>query len=223
MNEFMDIKNIESIFNKYTESKTNNEDYDSNGFLVVKNLVDVSKLICDVPKERGMFRYFDSLDKFHHEEMEQQVKGSVSRYYYPPYKEVYFEVKRKLEDIIGKKLYTTYYYDRFYFPGQELEKHKDRDACEISVSVHVGTNLKDPWHFGITDNKGKDNLIVLNPGDGILYKGCENIHWRSPMPGKKRNIIRKFSGKESLYYHQIFFHYVLADGVRSHCAFDAAR
>jgi hypothetical protein len=28
--------------------------------------------------------------------------------------------------------------------------------------------------------------------------------------------------KEGLYYHQIFFHYVLADGQRSQCAFDAS-
>ena len=32
-----------------------------------------------------------------------------------------------------------------------------------------------------------------------------------------------FSKKEDLYYHQAFFHYVLADGSRAHCAFDAAR
>ena len=30
----------------------------------------------------------------------------------------------------------------FIFPGQKLERHADRDACEISVTVHVGTNLK---------------------------------------------------------------------------------
>ena len=28
------------------------------------------------------------------------------------------------------------------YPGQELTKHADRDACEISVSVHVSTNLE---------------------------------------------------------------------------------
>ena len=43
----------------------------------------------------------------------------------------------KLEKHIGRKLYNTYYYDRFYFPGQKLERHADRDACEISVTVHV--------------------------------------------------------------------------------------
>ena len=35
----------------------------------------------------------------------------------------------------------------------------------------------------------------------------------------------EFKKKEvkEYYYHQIFFHYVLADGMRSHCAWDKAR
>jgi len=41
------------------------------------------------------------------------------------------------------------------------------------------------------------------------------------MPGKKKfwNIFKK----ENLYYHQIFFHYVLADGQRVECANDMAK
>ena len=46
----------------------------------------------------------------------------------------------------------------------------------------------------------------------MIYKGCERPHWREPMPG---NIIDR-----NLYYHQIFFHYVLQDGHRAHYAFD---
>ena len=128
-----------------------------------------------------------------------------------------------MEKITGKKLYPTYYYDRFYFPGQELKKHKDRDACEISVSVHIASNLKKPWGFWILSKKNKAHCANLNPGDALLYKGCENIHWRNPMPGRKRNILYKLLGKKQLYYHQVFFHYVLADGNRSHCAFDSSR
>ena len=93
-----------------------------------------------------------------------------------------------------------------YYPGQELTKHADRDACEISVSVHVSTNLegKDAdWPFWIktpdtyTDKKkttvlvpGENRSLVLKPGDGLLYKGCERPHWRDAMPGYKRRRIR---------------------------------
>ena len=39
------------------------------------------------------------------------------------------------------------------------------------------------------------------------------------MPGKTKKV---FGKKVELYYHQIFFHYVLADGQRVHCAWDRA-
>ena len=112
----------------------------------------------------------------------------------------------KLEEIIGRKLYNTYYYDRYYFPGQELTKHADRDACEISVSVHVSTNLegKDAdWPFWIKtpdiylDKKkttvlvpGEQRSLTLKPGDGLLYKGCERPHWRDLCLGCKRRRIK---------------------------------
>jgi hypothetical protein len=69
---------------------------------------------------------------------------------------------------------------------------------------------------------GEDRKVTLEPGDGMIYKGCERPHWREAMPGANRS--KKLFGKgEELYYHQIFFHYVLQDGQRAHCAFDAAR
>jgi hypothetical protein len=43
------------------------------------------------------------------------------------------------------------------------------------------------------------------------------------MPGKRRNKIRKWLGMEEYYYHQVFMHYVLRDGLRAHCANDMSR
>ena len=65
----------------------------------------------------------------------------------PQYRSIHSGIRLKLEKELGRKLYNTYYYDRFYFPGQELTKHTDRDACEISVTVNVSTNLKQPWAY----------------------------------------------------------------------------
>lgn len=217
--------------NSYT-SPTKNKIFDRNGYLLIRDLLDPKELYSEVPKERGMFNYYCSLDRFSFEPLEVQVEGSVSRYSYPSYKEAYYKIKKRLENIIGDKLYTTYYYDRFYFPGQELKIHNDRPSCEISVTVHVGTNLKDSWPIYIKGcdeynedktqiiKEGEIKSIILNSGDGLLYKGCERPHWRTPMPGKKRNIIRKIFKQKELYYHQIFFHYVLANGNRAHFAGD---
>ena len=60
---------------------------------------------------------------------------------------------------------------------------------------------------------GENRSLVLKPGDGILYKGCERPHWRDAMPGLNKKKNKKLFGKKTseteTYYHQIFFHYVL--------------
>ena len=223
---------------------TRNEKFEKDGYLVVKDLWDPEELYHPVPEQKGQYNYWDkNPEHFNHVPVEQQVEGSTSRYWHPQYRAIHSGIRMKLEEIIGRKLYNTYYYDRYYFPGQELTRHADRDACEISVSVHVSTNLegKDAdWPFWIktpdtyTDKKkttvlvpGENRSLVLKPGDGLLYKGCERPHWRDAMPGVQKKKNKKLFGKKTseteLYYHQIFFHYVLQDGQRAHCAWDRAR
>ena len=223
---------------------TRNDKFEKDGYLKVENLWDPEELYHPVPNLRGQLNYYDkNPDNFNHQDVENQVEGSVSRYWHPQYRNIHSGISKMLEDTLGRKLYNTYYYDRYYFPGQELKKHADRDACEISVTVHVSTNLPDDlkdWPIKIktpdkyTDKKktsvlvpGEERSCVLNPGDGMIYKGCERPHWRDAMPGipvgKKS---KKLFGKkqtEEYYYHQIFFHFVLQDGNRAHCAWDRSR
>ena len=221
-------------------AKTNNQKFDDENYLVIRNLWNPAELQCYPPDETGIFRY-DDRGNLTEKEEECQVVGSTSRYFYPGYKHIHIGIRRKIEEVIGKKLYDTYYYDRFYFPGQALTRHAYRDACEISVTVHISTNLegKDAdWPIWIktpdtytdeTKSKvsvpGENKSVILKAGDGMIYKGCERPHWRDPMPTprrRKRDIILRRKQKE-YYYHQIFFHYVLADGQRAHCANDSTR
>ena len=220
-----------------TTAWTRNDKFDKDGYLVIEDLWDPEELYHPVPEMRGQLTYWDkNPENFNHVEIEEQVEGSLARYWHPQYRTIHTGVRLKLEKIIGRKLYNTYYYDRFYFSGQKLERHMDRDACEISVSIHISTNLEDEdakWPFWIktpdkyADKKktqvlvpGEERSLSVKPGDGILYKGCERPHWREAMPGK----VKKVFGKEvEPYYHQIFFHYVLQDGERAHCAWDSAR
>ena len=203
-------------------SWTYNEFFDEHGYFVIKNLYDPQKLYHPVPEERGLINYWGkNLDQFNYDPVESQVEGSLARYWHPQYRQAHSDIRIQLEKEIGRNLYNTYYYDRFYFPGLELKKHTDRDACEISVTVHVGTSLKELWAIKIETVSGEEHSVILNSGDGMVYKGCERPHWRDPMPCNKKLWWRR--SKEKEYYHQIFFHYVLADGYRAHCAFDAAR
>ncbi len=221
---------------------TRNESFDKNGYLIIKNLWDVDKLYHPVPEHKGQYNYWGkNSDDYSLNPVENQVQGSTSRYSHPQYKRIHSGIRKKLEKEIGRSLYNTYYYDRFYYPGQELVKHADRDACEISVTIHISTNLEGDdadWPVWIktpdtyADKKkteiiahGQEKSLILKPGDGMVYKGCERPHWRNPMPKpkrRKRDIILRRNKKE-YYYHQIFFHYVLQDGRRAHCAWDKAR
>ena len=103
------------------------------------------------------------------------------------------------------------------------------------MSIHVSTNLPNSqkdWPFKIktpdtyTDDKktavlvpGEERSAILNPGDGLLYKGCERPHWRDAMPTPEK----VEDAPKEYYYHQIFFHYVLQDGQRAHCAWDRGK
>lgn len=216
-------------------SPTNNPDFDKNGYLIVKNLWDPQDLFCEPPAEKGRYTYSGSVEKCYFDPIEGQVEGSTSKYYWPPHKYAHSQIRLKLEKIIGKKLFNTYYYERFYNPGQKLTVHTDRPACEISVTVHVSSNARRPWPIWIKTpdiyddpvkktniiQRGENRSAILEPGDGMIYKGCERPHWREPLPAE---YTRTWYGwkkeKTGLYYHQVFFHYVLADGLRTSYAGD---
>lgn len=220
-------------------SWTRNESFEKNGYLVIKDLWNPKELYHPLPSERGQINYWGKrLDQFNHQPIEQQVEGSLARYWHPQYRQIHTGIRLKLDEVLGRKLYNTYYYDRYYFPGQELSRHADRDACEISVTVHISTNLtgKDAdWPIWIktpdtyADKKktqllvlGENKSVILKSGDGMVYKGCERPHWREPMPGENKKNSWFNKKQKDLYYHQIFFHYVLQDGQRAHCAWDRA-
>ena len=210
-------------------SPTKNEQFDRDGYLVIKNLWSVDKLYHPLPNVRGQLNYWDNdPEHFHHQDEEPQVNGALARYWHPQYRRSHDGIRLKLQKIIGRLLYNTYYYDRFYFGGQQLNKHTDRSACEISVSIHISTNLEGEyakWPFKIKSVSGEERELLLEPGDGVIYKGCERPHWRDPLQvprRRKRDIILRKPETE-WYYHQIFFHYVLQDGQRANCAWDMSR
>lgn len=98
-----------------------------------------------------------------------------------------------MEDETGLRLSPTYCYARIYRPGDVLEKHTDRPACEISVTVTLGYS-GGLWPIFMDGEK-----FMLETGDGAIYRGCEVEHWRE----------RYCEGN---WQTQAFFHYVDALG-----------
>ena len=165
-------------------SRTNHEQYDRDGFFVIKNIIDVSSLTEDVPEYCGTFNYTMGVKKEvdGKDEIPTTSSNRHSRRNTPIFARAYLKVKQRIQKEIGKELYNTYWFDRYYFNGSYLTPHADRPACEISCSIHLGSNLKEPWVFGIEDGDGNDHLLYQDVGDCIVYKGTERIHWRPFFP-----------------------------------------
>ena len=87
------------------------------------------------------------------------------------------KVKPIMEKEISIELIETYSYARIYKKNDELHKHKDRYACEISTTMHLGG---DEWAIYLEPNI----KVNLKQGDMLMYRGCDLKHWREPFTGE---------------------------------------
>ena len=75
------MNELELLFqeNGIQELLTRNEDFDKNGYLVVKDLWDPKELYHPVPEEKGQYNYYDkNPEHFNYVPVEQQVEGSTN-------------------------------------------------------------------------------------------------------------------------------------------------
>lgn len=109
-----------------------------------------------------------------------------------------------LEGILEEELIPTYSYGRVYQNGNELKKHTDRPSCEISITIQLARTHHYAWPIYMGGQR-----FDLAEGDGVIYKGCDIEHWRSPCDGPDNYL----SG-------QIFCHYVRKNGAYTEWAGD---
>ena len=103
------------------------------------------------------------------------------------------KIKPTMEKETSLKLNPSYTFLRIYKKGDILSRHKDRFSCEISTTLNLGG---DPWPIYLepSGEEGKKGVKVdLEPGDMLIYRGCDLEHWREP-----------FKGNECV---QVFLHY----------------
>ena len=169
----MDHKSAEMYLNTIEFILIDNEKFDNDGFFVVRDICNSEDLYTPIPSfERGKLIHYGKTVNDYDIVQETQVLGSIARYDYPQYRDLHKKIGEKIEDLIGRKLYTTYFYDRFYFPELELKRHTDRESCEISFTLHVGTNLPDnlkDWPIWVqsphyVDTIEENNAIICSYG-----------------------------------------------------------
>lgn len=107
-----------------------------------------------------------------------------------------------LEQLTGLELLPTYSYYRVYRSGSVLVPHKDRPACEVSMTLCLGKEGDHDWPIFVQRDDQEEGVPVsLEPGDCLVYRGCEVKHWRE-----------KFDGELQA---QVFMHYVDRNGPHS--------
>jgi hypothetical protein len=115
------------------------------------------------------------------------------------------DLRPRIEKACGSKLFPTYSYFRVYKRGAVLAKHRDRPACEVSVSLSLGCEPNRAWPLWIEGLRGTA-FVTLARGDALLYRGIECAHWREP-----------FAGDRCV---QVFLHYVDQNGPHAEWRFD---
>lgn len=156
-------------------------------YKIIKNFLTNEEVLllteyCKI-KHRLNFNCFDDV----------QNNNGDTYFYGDPLMESLMVSKLKLmENETGLELHPTYSFWRMYTMLADLEKHKDRSACEISVTVMIASDgTKWPIYMD-----GEE--LNLNPGDAAIYLGCEVEHWRDEFKGD--------------WQAQAFLHYVNKNG-----------
>jgi len=115
-----------------------------------------------------------------------------------------------ISNLMKTEVLPSYVYNRVYTKGSRLSSHRDRDSCEISVTVSLyDSNESAVQNLYLSDKDEKEadpEDIVAIPmalGDALVFFGSSSaegglFHWRDTL--------------ESDFVLQSFLHYVRKDG-----------
>ncbi len=101
--------------------------------------------------------------------------------------------------VAGEPVKATYCYSSAYHGGAALPAHVDREQCEFTMSLLLDQSAElahDPWALWFAAPSGH-RRVVLNPGEAVLFRGCDLPHWRDAAPAEHEQTM-------------LLFHYVSA-------------
>ena len=156
------------------------------------NYLLMKKQVYDTCIQEKYISHFETMLGYYEKDNE-QIPNTFSFYSDISIETLMLKCQPIMEKTTSLKLYPAYTYGRVYKKGDILKRHKDRFSCEISTTMNLGGD-KWPIYLEPSGKEGKKGVEVnLEPGDMLVYRGCELEHWRE-----------KFKGKQSV---QVFLHY----------------
>jgi hypothetical protein len=148
-----------------------------------------------------------------------EIYGNV----YPPMQTFLWALTAPMEEVTGSKLVPTYDYFRIYREGDICRVHRDRPACEHSLSLTLDYSDDAPWPLEVggggmegpqdvvAEDFGQEatSSLVMQVGDAVAYRGTDHRHGRT-MPNP------------NAWSAHLFLHWVDRDGPHADQAFDGA-
>ena len=108
-------------------------------------------------------------------------------------------IRPEVGRLVGFPLAPTYSYTRRYAKGELLARHRDRAACEISVTISIQIPKRaGPSIMYLKPPHAEEAKVEMLEGDGCIYAGTEVEHWRNRF---------RLGG-----YIQLFLHFIARRG-----------
>jgi hypothetical protein len=176
-----------------------NQELINNNYIYIKNFITeeesltLANQIIDFSKTIGNDMSFDD-----------RVLNSLSKYNFLPFVKLLVKKIPDVSKILEEDVLPTYTYSRIYTHKEILARHRDRPACEISLTLNLKKD-KD-WAIWFQKPDNTEVSLELNPGDAVMYLGEIADHWRN-----------EYEGSEHV---QLFLHYVRTNGSKSWAVFD---
>jgi hypothetical protein len=105
------------------------------------------------------------------------------------------QIKPFIEHLIGEPLKPSYSFTAAYDATSNLPAHTDRPQCTYNVSLlfdgEPSTVPLEGWPLNVKVG-AKTHSVGLNAGDGVLYSGTRDLHWREKMPGTLSQVTGTF-------------------------------
>lgn len=174
------------------------EHFEREGYVIVPRLLSpaLARRLC-LPQRK--------LDALGEHQGDRMVASAYARYGAPEGEKLLLDLRDPLCRLTGVDLAPTYSYLRIYHRGAILPRHRDRAACEVSVSLTLDSDCVRAWPLWLV-GRNATRPIQLAPGDGVVYRGLECEHWRT-----------RFRGR---WQCQVFLHYVDRQGPHAHLEYD---
>lgn len=177
--------------------------FKKNGYILVKGMFDQQAV--ELFTQYALFK--EGFDYSPEESATAQVPGAHSSYGDAFAESLLVWAHEPMEEHTGLNLLPTYSYYRVYRNGNTLHPHTDRPSCEISTTVCFSYQYNKEGYVWPIRMDGND--IVMEPGDAVIYRGCELTHSREMM-----------DAGVNAFHVQAFLHYVDADGPYADYMFD---